>query len=274
MGSLIVRDINIDLEQKSKIANENEASNQTNEDIDLDLLIQEKENELHFSPEKGNVIFASAIDCWAFSIESFADILCSKLGFKKEALVKLLWGDFFLNPKTKKVSNVPFSEKSRPMFVELVLNNIYKLYNIVIEERNQESVLKACKSLNISLTKNDMNCLEKDKDSRPLLKTIMRQWLAVPNNIFDCIVNKLPDPFKSIQQGKFDVVFPKYKSLINKNQFFGVVQKLMETGSSESNTIIGFISKMIAVPRRFIGDEVIGPEEDGNEVRFMGKLFV
>jgi ribosome assembly protein 1 len=160
------------------------------------------------------------------------------------------------------------------MFVELVLNNIYKLYNIVIEERNQESVLKACKSLNFSLTKNDMNCLEKEKDSRPLLKTIMRQWLSVPNNIFDCIVNKLPDPLKSIQQGKFDVVFPKYKSLINKNQFFGVVQKLMETGSSESNTIIGFISKMIAVPRRFIGDEVIGPEEDGNEVRFMGKLFV
>lgn len=276
MGSLIVRDINLDLEQKTKNDIERNIVEDESTAVNLDDLITEKENELYFSPEKGNVIFASAIDCWAFSINSFADILCSKLGFKKEALVKMLWGDFYLNPKTKQVSKVPFSANSKPMFVELVLNNVYKLYNIVIDERNPDAVLKACKTLNVNLTKSDLNSLEKEKDPRPLLKTIMRQWLTIPNNIFDCIVMKIPDPFKSNKHGKLDIIFPRYKTHIHTNDFFKSLYNVFESELIESNDIpiIGFISKMVGFPRKYIGGEVIGPEEDGNEIRFMGNYIV
>ena len=274
MGSLIMRDINIDLEQKTKNDIENNAKN-NQDSVNLDDLIQEKENELYFSPEKGNVIFASAIDCWAFSINSFADILCQKLGFKKEALVKLLWGDFYLNAKTKQVSKQPISESSKPMFVDLVLNNLYKLYNIVIEERNSDTVQKACKNLNIILTKPDLSYLERDKDTRPLLKTIMRQWLSIPNNVFDCIVLKLPDPFKSNKQGKLDIIFPRYKSMIHINDFFKTLYNVFESELIESNDIpiIGFISKMVGFPRKFIGGEVIGHDEGSNDVKFMGIIL-
>lgn len=37
-----------------------------------DDLLEQKENELFFCPEKGNVAFSSALDCWAFNLTIFA----------------------------------------------------------------------------------------------------------------------------------------------------------------------------------------------------------
>ena len=36
-------------------------------------------------------------------IKNFADIYSAKLGFKREILVETLWGDYFLNAKTKRI---------------------------------------------------------------------------------------------------------------------------------------------------------------------------
>ena len=49
------------------------------------------------------MFFASAIDGWGFSIQNFADIYAAKLGFKKEILLETLWGDYYLNTKTKRI---------------------------------------------------------------------------------------------------------------------------------------------------------------------------
>lgn len=65
--------------------------------------LEEDESKIYFSPKYGNVFFASAIDGWGFSIENFAEIYASKLGFKKEVLLKTLWGDYFMNTKTKRI---------------------------------------------------------------------------------------------------------------------------------------------------------------------------
>lgn len=157
IGSLIVRDINKESETKVK-------DSDTDEDgaIEMDKLIEEKENELYFAPEKGNVVFASAIDCWAFSLDTFAEILSKKIGFKKEAISKLLWGDYFFDAKKKKVYTSPINDNSRPMFVEFVLENIYKLYRMVIFEKDVEKVIKAAATLNAVLTKNDIHLISKD----------------------------------------------------------------------------------------------------------------
>ena len=36
-------------------------------------------------------------------IQNFADIYSLKLGFKREVLIKTLWGDYYLNAKTKRI---------------------------------------------------------------------------------------------------------------------------------------------------------------------------
>lgn len=38
------------------------------------------DSDLYFSPEQGNVVFASAIDGWGFTVHTFAKLFSEKLG--------------------------------------------------------------------------------------------------------------------------------------------------------------------------------------------------
>ncbi|GMF62627.1 unnamed protein product [[Candida] boidinii] len=71
----------------------------------IEEFIEKSDEDLYFSPEKNNVIFASAIDGWGFNIQQFSVIFERKLGMNRDILQKVLWGDFYLDPKTKKVIN-------------------------------------------------------------------------------------------------------------------------------------------------------------------------
>ena len=98
---------------------------------------EKDDEELYFAPEKHNVIFASAIDGWAFTIRQFADIYQKKLGIKKSVLEKFLWGKFYLDPKTKRVLSEKHlkGKKLKPMFVALVLESIWAVYSSTIMQQ-------------------------------------------------------------------------------------------------------------------------------------------
>jgi ribosome assembly protein 1 len=93
---------------------------------------EEKDDEdIYFAPEKNNVIFSSAIDGWAFTVRQFASLYEKKLGIKRSAMEKVLWGDFYLDPKTKKVLAQKHlkGRALKPMFVQLVLEQIWAVYS-------------------------------------------------------------------------------------------------------------------------------------------------
>lgn len=92
---------------------------------------EEKDDEnLYFAPEKNNVIFSSAVDGWAFTIRQFAGLYEKKLGIKRKTLEKVLWGDYYLDPKTKRVLGQKHlkGRALKPMFVQLVLESIWAVY--------------------------------------------------------------------------------------------------------------------------------------------------
>jgi ribosome assembly protein 1 len=92
---------------------------------------EEKDDEdIYFAPEKNNVIFGSAIDGWAFTVRQFASLYEKKLGIKRSILEKVLWGDFYLDPKTKRVLSSKHlkGRHLKPMFVQLVLDNVWAVY--------------------------------------------------------------------------------------------------------------------------------------------------
>lgn len=92
---------------------------------------EEKDDEdIYFAPENNNVIFSSAVDGWAFTVKQFAALYEKKLGIKRSVLEKVLWGDFYLDPKTKRVlgSKHLKGRALKPMFVQLVLENIWAVY--------------------------------------------------------------------------------------------------------------------------------------------------
>ena len=105
------------------------------EDDETAEAFQEKDDEdIYFAPEKGNVVFASALGGWGFRIAKFAQIFAAKLGIKETNFKRVLWGDFYLDPKTKRViSHKHLRGRSlKPLFVQFVLENIWSVYDAVL----------------------------------------------------------------------------------------------------------------------------------------------
>jgi ribosome assembly protein 1 len=267
MGSLIVRDINKESDNKKSPGEDEDAE----DGVDLDTLIEERENEAYFNPTKGNVVFASALDCWAFTLSSFSEILHKKIGFKKEIIEKLLWGDYYYNHKSKKVYTQKIHENSKPMFVEFVLDNIYKLYNLVYNEKNVEKINKAAAAINVTVNKSELNFIE--KDPKPLLKSIIRQWLPVAPTVFDVVLQVLPTPIKGYQT-KRDVLFPSYKLGHSENTVIAKFdelagQYLAGEEMGEDVPILSFVSKMVPIEKKNIGGDEFYYDKNRDDIKFM-----
>jgi len=124
---------------------------------------------------KGNVIFASAIDCWAFTVPQFAKVVAGKTGMKRAALERVLWGEFYFNPKTKSVTRKPQGRIIKPMFVQLILDNIWQVYAEVLENQNAAMVQKIIQSLSLKIPARDLN----SSDWRVKLQAIFSRWLPI-----------------------------------------------------------------------------------------------
>ncbi|KAG8686215.1 Cytoplasmic GTPase/eEF2-like protein (ribosomal biogenesis), partial [Ceratobasidium sp. 395] len=157
---------------------------------------QEKDDEdLYFAPEKGNVIFASAIDGWGFRVGHFAQLYAAKLGIKENNLRRVLWGDFYIEPKTKRVISYKHlrGRNLKPLFVQFVLENIWAVYDSVIVNPNPDKVAKICTTLDIKVTPRDLRA----KHTRQLVATIFYQWLPLSTCTFQAVVDAIPPPHKA-----------------------------------------------------------------------------
>lgn len=131
-------------ERERRLAEKKDAqAEETEATVHEDAEFQEKDDEdIYFAPEKGNVIFASAIDGWGFRVGKFASLYAQKLGIKEANLKRVLWGDYFLDPKTKKVISYKHlrGRTLKPLFVQFVLENIWAVYDSVILNRCAQPV--------------------------------------------------------------------------------------------------------------------------------------
>ena len=54
-----------------------------------------------------------------------------KLGVKEEILRRTLWGDYYLNSKTKRIMLGAQEKAKKPLFVQLILENIWSMYDTI-----------------------------------------------------------------------------------------------------------------------------------------------
>lgn len=92
-----------------------------------------EEQSIFFSPAKGNVVFTSAIDGWAFTTDDFAALFEERLGIKRNVLKKAFWGNYAIinkkNGSGKKIISLDdeSNSKGKPAFVEYILQAIWKV---------------------------------------------------------------------------------------------------------------------------------------------------
>ncbi|KAL7267172.1 Cytoplasmic GTPase/eEF2-like protein (ribosomal biogenesis), partial [Rhizina undulata] len=226
-------------------ANKNKASSATAEEVEApESEYEEKDDEdIYFAPEKHNVIFASAIDGWAFTIRQFAGLYEKKLGIKRSVLEKVLWGDYYLDPKTKRVLQQKHlkGRNLKPMFVQLVLENIWAVYESTVLKKDQEKVEKIVKGLGLKILPRDM----KSKDTRGLLATIFSQWLPLSTAVLVSVVEKLPSP-PVAQKQRMPVII---STAPGAEEISPEVKKAMvDFDKSETAPVVAYVSKMVAVP--------------------------
>ncbi|KAI9208762.1 P-loop containing nucleoside triphosphate hydrolase protein [Polychytrium aggregatum] len=211
------------------------------------------DSNIYFSPEKGNVIFGSAVDGWAFRINQFASIYANKLGIKESLLLKVLWGDFYLDPKTKRVIGYR-SLKGRslkPMFVQFALENIWAVYDAVFNQTDRSKVEKIVKALNLKILPRDM----RSKDSKMLLQSICGQWLPLSSSVLAAVVELLPSPLDAQRIRMPKILHPERhisagNDLAEDADASELDRAVYRCDASANAPIVVYISKMFSVPAK------------------------
>ena len=212
-------------------------------------LDDEDDSDLYFSPEAGNVVFSSAIDGWAFTIPSFADFLSAKLGINSGVLKKTLWGDFYIDSKKKRIFRGAQSHAKKSLFVQLVLENIWSVYETIVVRRDKEKMMKVLESLKITLPPREVN----HTDPKIALRSILNQWMPLSQTVLSSVCRKLPSPLE-LKESRVESLMC---SRIRKFQSFPPeTQRLKEyflrCSSSPDVPKIVCISKMFSINRRYL----------------------
>ncbi|KAK9446735.1 P-loop containing nucleoside triphosphate hydrolase protein [Limtongia smithiae] len=217
------------------------ASERMEQDVSDDLYTEMDDEHLYFAPESNNVIFASAIDGWGFTVQQFAVIYEKKLGMKRAALEKVLWGDYYFDPKTKKVltSKSLKGRNLKPIFVQFVLDNIWAVYDCTVMNRDLEKTDKVVKALNVKILPRDL----RSKDTRSLLTTIFNQWLPLSSAVLVTVVNQIPAPVTA-QRGRIPAILD---SAPGGDMIDPAIREAM-LACDASGPVSAFVSKMIAIP--------------------------
>ncbi|PKC16858.1 P-loop containing nucleoside triphosphate hydrolase protein [Rhizophagus irregularis] len=245
MGTFFAGDI-MEEETRRHEAEKEKLLQQGNEQIEVDNISAElsledrDDSKIYFTPDSGNVVFASAIDGWAFRVENFVQFYAAKLGMKENILRKVLWGDYYLEPKTKRLLQHKHlkGRQLKPLFVQLVLENIWSIYDSIIINNNREKIEKIVKTLNLKILPRDM----RSKDTRNLLTTIFTQWLPLSS--------ALPSPVVAQPVRLPKMLYPNTdmpEKPANENE-----KALFSCDFSDTAPIIAYVSKMFAIPSNML----------------------
>lgn len=151
----------------------------------------------YFSPELGNVVFASAIDGWAFRVSDFASLFSKRFGLSEKVLTKTLWGEYYLHAKSKRIVRkkaADLSSNAKPMFVQFVLSNLHSVYDTLISTQNDYDLAinkrqNIADKLGLKVTARDL----KHRDASTALHAIMNAWLPAASCLMNAVVDKLPN---------------------------------------------------------------------------------
>eukprot|EP01012_Entosiphon_sulcatum_P045371 TRINITY_DN6052_c0_g1_i1.p1 TRINITY_DN6052_c0_g1~~TRINITY_DN6052_c0_g1_i1.p1 ORF type:complete len:1003 (-),score=145.79 TRINITY_DN6052_c0_g1_i1:38-3046(-) len=192
-----------------------------------------------FDPAKGNVIFASALHGWAFTTFDWAKIISKKLGWSEKALRQALWGQFYIDPKEKRISKTPVKAEQPCMFVQCILQPLWDAYKAVVandEERKQKIV----QSQGLEVKAKDL----KSTDPEVGIRALMGAWLPLHRAVLDTVVRELPSPAAG-QGPRLPLLLP---DLVDKdNEYHRQVAQGVASCDATAETTMAFVAKMLAV---------------------------
>ncbi|OKL58122.1 hypothetical protein UA08_06580 [Talaromyces atroroseus] len=233
-----------DKDQAKKLASDEPGGH---DNAELDEFEEKDDEDLYFAPEKNNVIFCSATDGWAFTVRQFASLYEKKLGIKRSALEKVLWGDFYLDPKTKRVlgSKHLKGRALKPMFVQLVLDSLWAVYDATTggaKGKGDPAMLeKITKSLNVTIPPHIL----RSRESRNIMLALFSSWLPLSTAVLVSVMEYLPSP-RSAQAARL----PELIKTSPGSNFVDekVKDAMVDFKTGPNDPVVAYVSKMVAIP--------------------------
>ncbi|CAI5532671.1 unnamed protein product [Closterium sp. Naga37s-1] len=262
---------------------------------------EEEDEEDVFSPDKGNVALASAVDGWALRVNDFAAMYARKLGASENALMKALWGDWYYIPKTKKIlrkkaahaavggASSSAAARLRPMFVQFVLEPVWQIYEAAAQGSNSGTtgnsgnsnsgsgssnaedgssasksnpiLEKIVSSLGLSVPPKDLH----HKDSRTVAQSVIARWLPLAPCILSMVVDCLPDPVAA-QKDRLGCYLPNRPAVPA-----GSADRSGEAGEAEGEGGEEWVLRQVAAVDRAV--ETCDSSEEAPCVVFVSKMF-
>ena len=244
---------------------EDEDGGTTTVDYLDDVEDDEDEDAEVFNIARGNVAFGSAIDGWAFRPDLFVDVYAEKLGCSKSSLFRALSGDWYYHPRMRRiVSRKVAKGKLKPLFVQCILDPIWKLYDVAEREKNGEDVERTladlARALKVDVTEKELN----NPDRRAALQSVMRAWLPMSQCVLEMVAQCLPSPVEAAAK-RLARVFPV--PALRGPRPSGVDdarRAVAACSSSDDAPTIVFVSKMMAIPKSHVQGALSEPGAPGD----------
>eukprot|EP00442_Polarella_glacialis_P001055 CAMPEP_0115116006 /NCGR_PEP_ID=MMETSP0227-20121206/43027_1 /TAXON_ID=89957 /ORGANISM="Polarella glacialis, Strain CCMP 1383" /LENGTH=1060 /DNA_ID=CAMNT_0002516779 /DNA_START=121 /DNA_END=3300 /DNA_ORIENTATION=- len=218
-----------------------------------------------YSPENGNVAFGSAAHGWAFQVGTFARVIAGKMGARPEILQKVLWGEWTFNKKTRKVQRrSPADTKSKPMFVEFILQPLFSVYEAGYKALDLELLTKM--QAQIPGWK-DLD-LGRMSAGSATIRELCSRWLPFSDAVLQMATDHLPSPPQAAEH-RMPVLCPRW--------FAGRTQGLEDVrpvakglrGSDPDGEPVAYLAKFLAadLERLVLTGDTLNGDED---VQFVG----
>lgn len=254
------------------------------EDDLKDLSLTDKFEE--FSPIKGNVIFSSATDNWAFRLSSFAEKYAQKLGVPAEKFLTFLFdSELFFDSKSKRVVSRATALRlgistEKCLFAQFVLDNLWSVYESTVISFDEEKVEKIAKSVHAKVGIRDV----KARDGVNVMKSILGAWIPLADCIFSSIIDQIPDPIKSNGikltehfEGNEEIFPSETVKLIEKLKNKAEPEPKPESKDENENELtVAYIAKMFSITcdARMAHNLGVSIDETHNEFLLgMGRVF-
>lgn len=167
-------------------------------------------------------------------------------------------GNYYFDPKTKRVLSAGSSaaktlKNPKPLFVQLVLDNIWKIYKSSVVERDSEQSSKIVSALNLKISP----AMIKAKDGKPLLTAIFNQWIPISVSILLSVIEKVNPPTIA-QRERIPLIL---ESAPGGGDGLNLKVRDAMLCCDRLGPVVSYVSKVIAIPE----EEILRKKSDQEE---------
>ena len=140
-------------------------------------------------------------------------------------------------------------KRKNPLFVTLILENLYKVYNTVMVQKDKKEVEKLSEALGVKLPMT----VSKSTDHRYKLNFLMNGWLPLSSAVLEMVVDHLPCASNISEERAMKLMCSathRFDSLPPQTQ--ELKQAFISCSRSETAPLIVYVSKMFGVQRKVL----------------------